>query len=131
MLEVRHLAIAGLLALAGVTGLAVGCANGDPTTDDSVSIDGDDAGGGGTTPQVEGGTGSSGNTPPPGGKCKTKADCASDQICDTATGTCVGCIGDGDCPPGKTCDLPSKTCKDGCNATHACDKGKNCCGTTC
>jgi hypothetical protein len=127
MLHGRHLALAGVAAVAfGVAAAAVGCANGTPTDDGTFT--GDD--GGGVDSSVPLGEG--GNPLPTGdGGCQQKSDCPENMVCDTTTGTCVACAGDGDCPAGSVCDTNAKTCGPGCSPAHACPSGQSCCNNKC
>jgi hypothetical protein len=81
--------------------------------------------------------------------CKSSADCASSdagRVCDPATGACVVCATDADCPEGKKCNRgldactecamdgdcgAGKLCRDGacepgCTATSPCPAGQIC-----
>src|SRR5690606_17857628 len=63
--------------------------------------------------------------------CTSDDDC-TDQVCDTNTGLCVDCLGDGDCDEGETCDMTTNTCTEqGCLGNEDCTGGLVCVGGTC
>lgn len=67
-----------------------------------------------------GGSGSGGAMPT---GCSSDAACAGNpngSVCDTALGTCVGCVASSTCVAGKFCDPSTKTCVKGCNSDADC-----------
>lgn len=65
-------------------------------------------------------------------RCTSNDDCAAPTaVCDPASGACVGCLGDSDCPAGALCDPVGRACAPGCSATKECALGQTCCGATC
>ena len=87
------------------------------------------------------------------GPCVTNDDCSllpGTEVCDTSSGSCVGCLddddcqadlvcnddqlcegcdGDGDCPLGTTCS--GSVCVPGCGPSQPCPGGFACCGSQC
>ncbi len=92
------------------------------------------AGGNGGTAGTGGMAGAGGSG---GGQtgCKTDADCSKDangNICELATGLCVGCIPSedplvDDCGMGKWCEPASKQCQPGCTNESDCTAGAQAC----
>lgn len=83
------------------------------------------AGGSGGSAATGGNSGSSGTagSAGTGGGCKSNADCAGNPggpTCDSASGSCVGCLGASDCPQGQYCDTVAKACKAGCDEASDC-----------
>ena len=57
--------------------------------------------------------------------CTTNAQCSDNEfgqnVCDTATGRCVGCVpADDTCPLGQHCDADTRACVAGCRTDDAC-----------
>jgi hypothetical protein len=104
------------------------CEEGCKTTADCKPGSGGDAGAdggadGATDGDVDGA--SDGATDAPG------SESGASIVCDAVKHRCVGCVDDPDCPAGFLCDRPAGTCIPGCNATHPCATGKDCCAGSC
>jgi Cys-rich repeat protein len=60
----------------------------------------------------------------------TDADCAAREVCDTATGQCIGepmhCTSNVDCPAGERCDPTTGLCTSGCLSDAECLPGEIC-----
>ncbi len=73
------------------------------------------------------------------GKCQKDADCAKNEVCDTAIGKCFpSCEKDADCDTGNKCDTAKKrcvcnpdTCKEPDIANGGCNPVTNFCDTKC
>lgn len=67
-------------------------------------------------------------TPPP---CTTDANCATGELCDTASGDCVECLVDADCDPGSVCsEAGGNVCVD-CITDAQCADTNDCTADTC
>jgi hypothetical protein len=136
----------GWVALLGVLAVAAGCTTGrsvvggDDPADGGADVGALDAG---ADAGLDSGQEAAVDAPPADlgpSACRSNTDCAdagADNVCDLATGRCVGCtVAPDSCAPTQHCDPMARRCVDGCHrdegcaatpATPRCDTARNAC----
>ena len=124
------------------TALLIGC--GTPADNNGAVVNNGNNGNNGGANNGTNGTAGNNGTPDAGGddvgpdagaRC-TPDSCPDEQVCDSVSGRCVGCLSDNECPENGSCDPDKNECVCGagyhdCDGACLDDTSPESCGTSC